>query len=103
MFMNCLSCKGYAVKCQKSYDSLSNDVIIVEICIFVQHMSRKEGQHTQEELQKRNLRDELEERERKHYSSKDKSYAGTNFGSLCIILLPLLFIDCSPNYLYIFL
>ena len=38
-------------------------------------MSRKEGQHTQEELQKRNLRDELEERERKHYSSKDKSYA----------------------------
>lgn len=39
--MNCLSCKGYAVKCQKSYDSLSNDVIIVEICIFVQHMSRK--------------------------------------------------------------
>uniref|UniRef100_A0A0E0L6U3 Uncharacterized protein n=1 Tax=Oryza punctata TaxID=4537 RepID=A0A0E0L6U3_ORYPU len=38
---------------------------------------RKEGQHTQEELQKRNLRDELEERERKHYSSKDKSYAGS--------------------------
>ncbi|KAL6629380.1 hypothetical protein ACP70R_029145 [Stipagrostis hirtigluma subsp. patula] len=36
---------------------------------------RKEGQQTQEELQKRNLRDELEERERKHYSSKDKSYA----------------------------
>ena len=37
---------------------------------------RKEGQQTQEELQKRNLREELEERERKHYSSKDKSYAG---------------------------
>lgn len=37
-------------------------------------MCRKEGQQTQEELQKRNLRDELEERERKHYSSKDKSY-----------------------------
>ncbi|RLN38834.1 hypothetical protein C2845_PM01G34310 [Panicum miliaceum] len=36
---------------------------------------RKEGQQTQEELQKRNLREELEERERKHYSSKDKSYA----------------------------
>ncbi|KAL6606372.1 hypothetical protein ACP70R_042025 [Stipagrostis hirtigluma subsp. patula] len=35
---------------------------------------RKEGQQTQE-LQKRNLREELEERERKHYSSKDKSYA----------------------------
>jgi hypothetical protein len=40
------------------------------------HVNRKEGQQTQEELQKRNLRDELEERERKHYSSKDKSYAG---------------------------
>uniref|UniRef100_A0A0D9WKV7 Cwf15/Cwc15 cell cycle control protein n=2 Tax=Leersia perrieri TaxID=77586 RepID=A0A0D9WKV7_9ORYZ len=36
---------------------------------------RKEGQNTQEEVQKRNLRDELEDRERKHYSSKDKSYA----------------------------
>ncbi|CAL4910375.1 unnamed protein product [Urochloa decumbens] len=36
---------------------------------------RKEGQQTQEELQKRNLKEELEERERKHYSSKDKSYA----------------------------
>uniref|UniRef100_A0A804QJX4 Uncharacterized protein n=1 Tax=Zea mays TaxID=4577 RepID=A0A804QJX4_MAIZE len=36
---------------------------------------RKDGQQTQEELQKRNLREELEERERKHYSSKDKSYA----------------------------
>ncbi|KAM0881531.1 hypothetical protein ACQ4PT_032905 [Festuca glaucescens] len=35
---------------------------------------RKEGQQTQEEVQKRNLRDELEERERKHFSSKDKSY-----------------------------
>jgi len=36
---------------------------------------RKEGQDTQEELQRRNLRDELEERERRHFSSKDKSYA----------------------------
>ncbi|KAJ0101512.1 hypothetical protein Patl1_03801 [Pistacia atlantica] len=35
---------------------------------------RKEGQDTQNELQKRNLRDELEERERRHFSSKDKSY-----------------------------
>jgi protein CWC15 len=35
---------------------------------------RREGQHTQEELQKINLRDELEERERRHFSSKDKSY-----------------------------
>ncbi|KAJ4732341.1 hypothetical protein LUZ62_061032 [Rhynchospora pubera] len=36
---------------------------------------RREGQDTKEEVQKRNLRDELEERERKHYSSKDKSYS----------------------------
>ncbi|KAK9269512.1 hypothetical protein L1049_001287 [Liquidambar formosana] len=35
---------------------------------------RKEGQDTQEELQKRDLRDELEERERRHFSSKDKAY-----------------------------
>ncbi|KAJ9182490.1 hypothetical protein P3X46_006481 [Hevea brasiliensis] len=35
---------------------------------------RKEGQDTQEELQKRNLREELEDRERRHFSSKDKSY-----------------------------
>ncbi|KAJ7014373.1 protein CWC15 [Populus alba x Populus x berolinensis] len=36
----------------------------------------KEGQDTKEELQKRNLREELEERERRHFSSKDKSYNG---------------------------
>ncbi|CAL9063952.1 uncharacterized protein LOC135636029 [Musa acuminata AAA Group] len=36
---------------------------------------RKEGQDTQDELQRRNLREELEERERRHFSSKDKSYA----------------------------
>ncbi|XP_039123407.1 protein CWC15 homolog [Dioscorea cayenensis subsp. rotundata] len=36
---------------------------------------RREGQDTQEEVQKRNLRDELEERERRHFSSKDKSYS----------------------------
>lgn len=35
---------------------------------------RKDGQDTQDELQKRNLRDELEERERRHFSSKDKAY-----------------------------
>ncbi|KAG0473331.1 hypothetical protein HPP92_014719 [Vanilla planifolia] len=35
---------------------------------------RKEGQDTQDELQRRNLRDELEDRERRHFSSKDKSY-----------------------------
>ncbi|KAL3503655.1 hypothetical protein ACH5RR_038104 [Cinchona calisaya] len=32
---------------------------------------RKEGQDTQDELQRKTLRDELEERERKHFSSKD--------------------------------
>ncbi|GER54951.1 CWC15-like protein [Striga asiatica] len=32
---------------------------------------RKEGQDTQDELQKRNLRDELEDRERRHFSSKE--------------------------------
>jgi hypothetical protein len=37
---------------------------------------RKEGQDTKEELLKRNLREELEERERRHFSSKDKSYNG---------------------------
>ncbi|KAK6149434.1 hypothetical protein DH2020_016959 [Rehmannia glutinosa] len=31
---------------------------------------RKEGQDTQDELQRRNLRDELEDRERRHFSSK---------------------------------
>ncbi|OVA08277.1 Pre-mRNA-splicing factor Cwf15/Cwc15 [Macleaya cordata] len=35
---------------------------------------RREGQDTQEELEKRNLREELEERERRHFSSKDKAY-----------------------------
>ncbi|XP_054823311.1 uncharacterized protein LOC129321542 [Prosopis cineraria] len=35
---------------------------------------RKEGQDTQEELQRRNLREELEERERRHFSLKNKSY-----------------------------
>ncbi|KAE8706568.1 Detected protein of confused Function [Hibiscus syriacus] len=32
---------------------------------------RKDGQDTQDELMKRSLRDELEERERRHFSSKD--------------------------------
>ncbi|KAI3456783.1 hypothetical protein Pfo_013446 [Paulownia fortunei] len=32
---------------------------------------RKEGQDTQDELQRRNLRDELEDRERRHFSSKE--------------------------------
>ncbi|CAL5392439.1 unnamed protein product [Camellia sinensis] len=37
---------------------------------------RKDGQDAKKELPKRNLRDELEERERRHFSSKDKSYIG---------------------------
>jgi hypothetical protein len=44
--------------------------------LFFAHVYRKDGQQTQEELQKRNLREEIEEHERKHYSSKDKSYSG---------------------------
>ncbi|KAJ3672652.1 hypothetical protein LUZ60_007373 [Juncus effusus] len=36
---------------------------------------RREGQDTQDEVHKRNLRGELEDRERKHFSSKDKSYS----------------------------
>ncbi|KAL9259082.1 CWC15 homolog A-like protein [Drosera capensis] len=35
----------------------------------------RDGQDTQDELQKRNLREELEEREWRHFSSKDKSYS----------------------------
>uniref|UniRef100_A0A0C9S0T5 TSA: Wollemia nobilis Ref_Wollemi_Transcript_28868_1238 transcribed RNA sequence n=1 Tax=Wollemia nobilis TaxID=56998 RepID=A0A0C9S0T5_9CONI len=36
--------------------------------------TRKDGQDTQEELRKRNLREELEEREHRHFSSKDKGH-----------------------------
>ncbi|KAL2925546.1 Spliceosome-associated protein CWC15-like protein [Bienertia sinuspersici] len=35
---------------------------------------RRDGQDTQDELQKRDLREELEDRERRHFTSKDKSY-----------------------------
>ncbi|ESW13688.1 hypothetical protein PHAVU_008G217400 [Phaseolus vulgaris] len=35
---------------------------------------RKDGQNTQDELKRRKLRDELEDRERRHFSSKNKSY-----------------------------
>lgn len=35
---------------------------------------RKDGQDTQDELQRRDLKEELEERERRHFSSKDKGY-----------------------------
>lgn len=33
---------------------------------------RKDGQDTTDDLRKRSLRDELEDRERRHFSSKDK-------------------------------
>ncbi|KAG5598004.1 hypothetical protein H5410_039236, partial [Solanum commersonii] len=35
---------------------------------------RQEGQDTQDELHRRNLREELEDRERRHFSSKDNGY-----------------------------
>ena len=51
--------------------------------------TRKEGQDTHEELRKRNLREELEEREHRHFSSKDRGYVddrdrrkGASTGSL---------------------
>lgn len=37
---------------------------------------RKEGQDTQDEVQRRDLKEELEDRERRHFSSKDKGYGG---------------------------
>lgn len=52
------------------------NIITCIALIFIFWFGRREGQHTQEELQKKNLRDELEERERRHFSSKDKSYSG---------------------------
>eukprot|EP00252_Welwitschia_mirabilis_P006416 TRINITY_DN172_c0_g1_i1.p1 TRINITY_DN172_c0_g1~~TRINITY_DN172_c0_g1_i1.p1 ORF type:complete len:230 (-),score=76.06 TRINITY_DN172_c0_g1_i1:105-794(-) len=36
--------------------------------------TRKQGQDSEEELRKRNLREELEERERRHFASKDQGY-----------------------------
>ncbi|XP_071692444.1 uncharacterized protein [Rutidosis leptorrhynchoides] len=35
---------------------------------------RRDGQDTQDELERRDLKEELEERERRHFSSKDKGY-----------------------------
>jgi protein CWC15 len=37
---------------------------------------RKDGQDTTEDLRKRDLRDELEDRERHHFSSKERNYSG---------------------------
>ncbi|GKB22610.1 hypothetical protein Tco_0862011 [Tanacetum coccineum] len=41
---------------------------------IIDFSSRREGQDTQEELEKRDLKAELEERERKHFSSKEKGF-----------------------------
>lgn len=51
---------------------------------YVCPLYRKEGQDTQDELQKRNLREELEDRERRHFSSKDKTYSGKNMSPTLI-------------------
>ena len=40
---------------------------------------RKEGQDTTDEVRKRDLRAELEDRERRHFSSKDRSYGEVHF------------------------
>ena len=40
-------------------------------------MLRSEGQGTKEELRKRDLRAELEEKEQRHFASKEKSGAGS--------------------------
>ncbi|XP_068652143.1 uncharacterized protein [Aristolochia californica] len=42
-----------------------------DLAAHTQLKPRKDGQDTQEELRKRNLRQELEERERKYFSSKE--------------------------------
>ncbi|KAH7574717.1 hypothetical protein JRO89_XS03G0334700 [Xanthoceras sorbifolium] len=57
--------------------ALSNNIYVttLELILLDAQPMWKEGQDTLDELQKRNLRDELEERERRHFSSKDKSYA----------------------------
>ncbi|KAK5844898.1 hypothetical protein PVK06_001044 [Gossypium arboreum] len=54
-----------------------NDAVNMYCCSCV--LLTKDGQDTQDELQKRNLRAELEERERRHFSSKDKSKDATNW------------------------
>ena len=57
------------------FSSLCQCVLILFLTWYVFHY-RKEGQDTSDELQKRNLREELEERERRHFSSKEKNHGG---------------------------
>lgn len=49
---------------------------------LVVNFCRKDGQDTADDLRKRDLREELEDRERRHFSSKDRSYGE-------IIMIPL--------------
>lgn len=67
---------------------------------------RKEGQDTKDELQKRNLRHELEERERRHFSSRDKSYNGKTMLPIFIVCQYfLVLLDCPLRllqFLFIF-
>lgn len=56
--------------------NLCNTYELIYLFAFPCMKCRKDGQDTHDELQKRNLRDELEERERRHFSSKDKPYNG---------------------------
>lgn len=68
---------------------LISDLLSFFNYLFFFMIRRKDGQDTQDELQKRNLRDELEERERRHFSSKDKAYGK---GEVWIMSLVSLFI-----------
>lgn len=53
---------------------------------------RKEGQDTADEIRKRDLREELEDRERRHFSSKDRSYGEVFFN---LMMCQLLFFEYS--------
>lgn len=46
------------------------NVVWIKVQFVPMGWCRKEGQDTQDEVQRRNLRDELEDRERRHFSSK---------------------------------
>ncbi|GJW64886.1 hypothetical protein Tco_0116770 [Tanacetum coccineum] len=53
----------------------------------IQSTFRREGQDTQKELEKSDLKAELEEREWKHFSSKDKGRNGFEVGEMTVILM----------------
>lgn len=64
---------GYAVLLM--LPGLFSSLVPNNLCL---NLYRKDGQDTQDELKRRNLRDELDERERRHFSSKNKFYNGKN-------------------------